>query len=57
MKEVRCAVCRRPLKRRKSRKAGIGPTCMEKLRGGYSGIQLEAFQEFSIERWGEKITP
>ena len=43
-KEVHCLVCNHQLKRRKYRKLGIGATCRRKLEGGYSGIQLKAFE-------------
>jgi hypothetical protein len=40
----RCMVCNHILKRRKWRRAGIGPACAEKLARGYAGIQLNAFE-------------
>jgi uncharacterized CHY-type Zn-finger protein len=44
LRVVRCIVCNHQLKRRKYRKTGIGPRCAEKLRNGYAGIQLKAFE-------------
>lgn len=55
MKEVLCAVCKRPLKRRKYRKAGVGPACLKKLQNGTTGIQMEAFKEFNTEEWNQKV--
>lgn len=37
-------VCNHPLKRRKYRRAGMGPRCAEKLAAGYTGIQLKAWE-------------
>ena len=44
MKEERCLVCNHQLKRRRYRKAGMGPTCARKLAEGYAGIQLKAWE-------------
>ena len=46
LKEVRCLVCNHKLKRRKYRKAQLGPTCQRKLENGYAGIQLRAFEPY-----------
>jgi hypothetical protein len=39
-KIVRCKICHHPLKKRKYRKAGMGPRCAELFKAGFSGIQL-----------------
>ena len=57
VKEVRCVVCQHLLKRRKHRKVGVGPTCMKKLQNGSVGIQIEAFRDFDLTGWSQKINP
>jgi hypothetical protein len=47
LKDVRCAVCNHHLKRRKYKKAGVGPKCAERVANGYAGIQLRAFEDAS----------
>ena len=43
-KSCKCLVCDHTLKRRKWRKLGMGQVCQAKLRRGYTGIQLKAFE-------------
>ncbi|MDD4875852.1 MAG: DUF6011 domain-containing protein [Dehalococcoidales bacterium] len=41
----RCLICGRKLKRRKYRRAGMGPRCRERLEKGFAGIQIKAFEK------------